>query len=71
MASRVLDALNELCAREHEALVIVGHCGPLRVIAGQLTGLPRSEWLGLPFDYARTTRIDIVAGSARILWSDR
>ena len=71
MARRVLDALNDLCMREHEAQVIVGHGGPLRVIAGHLAGLPRGDWLGIPFDYARTTRIDIVAGSARIVWSDR
>ncbi|MBK7663027.1 MAG: histidine phosphatase family protein [Sterolibacteriaceae bacterium] len=71
MARRVLDGLNDLCMREHEALVIVGHGGPLRVIAGQLTGLPRIDWLGCRFDYARTTRIDIVAGSARTVWRDR
>ena len=71
MADRVLNALNDLSMREHEALVIVGHGGPLRVIAGHLAGLPRGDWLAIPFDYARTTRIDMVAGSARIVWSNR
>jgi alpha-ribazole phosphatase len=71
MAGRVLDALQDLGLREHAALVIVAHGGPLRVIAGQLAGVPRSDWLALSFDFARATRIDIVEGSASIVCRDR
>lgn len=71
MASRVLNALQDLNLREHAALVIIAHGGPLRVIAGQLAGVPRSDWLALSFDFGRATRIDIVEGTARIVWRDR
>lgn len=71
MALRVLDALRELKQHEEESLVIVGHGGPLRAIAGHLAGLPRNAWLGLSFDYARATRIDIAGGTATIAWSNR
>lgn len=71
MSGRVMDAVHDLRLREHAALVIVAHGGPLRVIAGNVAGLPRSEWLAIPFDYARATRIDILEGSASIVWSDR
>lgn len=71
MANRVLDALQDLRSHDQAALVIVAHGGPLRVIAGQLAGMPRSDWLALPFDFGRATRIDIVNGSANIVWHDR
>ncbi len=71
MANRVLDALQDLRSHEPAALVIVAHGGPLRVIAGQLTGAPRSDWLARAFDFARATRIDIVDGSASVVWRDR
>lgn len=71
MASRVLNALQDLDSRGHAALVIVAHGGPLRVIAGQLAAMPRSDWLALSFDFGRATRIDIVAGKASIVWRDR
>lgn len=71
MMRRVLGALTALRQRETEALVIVGHGGPLRAIAGHLTGLPRDAWLGLSFDFARATRIDIAGETATIAWSNR
>lgn len=71
MAHRVLDVLHEMCMSAARALVIVAHAGPLRVIAGQLSGLPRSQWLAIPFGYGRATRIDFEQGYGRTVWSDR
>lgn len=60
MSARVLAFLNELQAeRQGEAVVIVAHGGPLRVIAGHLLGLPPARWLTLDFAHARLTRIQV------------
>lgn len=51
MSRRVLGALDELLAEARaeraEAVLIVAHSGPLRVIQGHLRGLPREQWLDL------------------------
>jgi len=60
MSTRVLGFLDELLAqRTDEAVVIVAHGGPLRVIAGHLLGLPPERWLALDFAHARLTRIQV------------
>ena len=53
---RVLAALDELLARDEDA-IIVSHGGPLRIIVGHLTGLPREEWL----------QTDMAVGALRVL----
>ena len=48
--------------------VIVTHGGVMKVLAAFLLNLPQDEWLGMQFDYASVTRIDVDAGSRRLLW---
>ena len=48
--------------------VIVTHGGVMKVLAALLLNLPQHEWLGMQFDYASVTRIDVDAGSRRLLW---
>lgn len=42
-------------------LVVVSHGGPLRVIAGRLTGLQRDAWLGQPCPPGELTRLALAA----------
>jgi len=72
MATRVLAWLDELqTAAPAAPVVVVAHGGPLRVIAGQLLGLPRERWLGLDFAFAHSTRIDVEHWGATLRWFNR
>lgn len=76
LAERVLAWLNETLPPDEArdvptAHVIVAHGGPLRVIAGHLLGLPRERWLGLDFDFAHVTRIDLASWGNTLKWFNR
>lgn len=49
MADRAIAALQEALAEEPRALVIVGHAGPLRALAGHLQGMCPEKWMQLGF----------------------
>lgn len=49
MATRAIAALEEALAEEPRPVVIVGHAGPLRALAGHLQGMPPQTWMQLGF----------------------
>lgn len=60
MAARALAAWAEIRSRHgEEPVAIVAHGGPLRAIAGQLLGLPPERWLGLDFECATLTHLQV------------
>lgn len=73
MAMRVLEWWQEARERhqDEEAIVIVAHGGPLRVLAGHLLGLPRERWLALDFGCAQATRIDLKPWGSMLRWFNR
>lgn len=71
MARRVCAFLDELTAAGHDHAVIVGHSGPLRVIAGTLLGLAPERWLALEFAFGGLTRFDLAREQARLVWFNR
>lgn len=60
MGARAWAAWLDFGADGPDNWVIVAHGGPLRVLAGRLLGLPRSDWLGLdcPYGGVRRLRLD-------------
>jgi len=54
-----------------EAVVVVAHGGPLRVIAGHLLGLPPERWLGLDFGCGQVTRLDLEPWGTVLKWFNR
>jgi alpha-ribazole phosphatase len=58
MAARVWAAFDEH-RQGARHLVIVGHNGPMRVLAGTLLGLPANRWLNLEFAFGRLTHLAI------------
>lgn len=72
MAQRVRGWLDEvLVADSGEALVVVAHGGPLRVIAGHLLGIAPEGWLALGFECGQATRIDVAPWGAVLRWFNR
>lgn len=72
MSARVLAWLDELMAAgPQQAVVVVAHGGPLRVIAGHLLGLPAERWLGLDFACGHTTRLDVAPWGVVLKWFNR
>ncbi|WP_068808865.1 alpha-ribazole phosphatase family protein [Thauera phenolivorans] len=72
MSERVLHWLDELrAAPPVEAVVVVAHGGPLRVIAGHLLGLPPDRWLGLDFGCGQVTRLDLEPWGTVLKWFNR
>jgi alpha-ribazole phosphatase len=55
MSVRVVAAFEEAVRRARdagsEALVVVSHGGPLRVMRGSVLGLPREQWLGFDWPF--------------------
>lgn len=70
MRRRVLSALQEHLAHAPDALALVAHGGPLRVIMGQLLRLPREQWLALPCDPGSLTRLQLDDSCAHLLRVD-
>ena len=58
MAARVWAAFDEH-RQGARHLVMVGHNGPMRVLAGTLLGLPANRWLNLEFAFGRLTHLAI------------
>jgi len=58
MATRVWAAFE---AHRHgtDALVLIGHNGPMRALTGTLLGLPPERWLNLEFDFGHLTHLTI------------
>ena len=71
MAARVRDWMEAALDPEAPAHVVVGHGGPLRVIAGQLLGLAPDRWLSLDFACGQATRLDIHAWGVTLKWFNR
>ncbi len=73
MSVRVLEWWRETYERrlEAEAIVVVGHAGPFKAIAGHLLGLPRERWLALEFECARSTRLDVQPWGVILKWFNR
>jgi len=71
MAQRVRHWMGEQLDPEAEAHVIVAHGGPLRVIAGQLLGLPPDRWLSLDFACGHATRLDVHSWGVMLKWFNR
>jgi len=71
MAQRVRQWMEECLDPEAEAHVIVGHGGPLRVIAGHLLGLPPDRWLALDFACGHATRFDVHGWGVMLKWFNR
>ena len=71
MAARVREWMGEALDPEHAAHVVVAHGGPLRVIAGQLLGLPPDRWLGLDFACGHATRLDVHGWGVTLKWFNR
>ena len=71
--AEVQPTADELLALDPEAAahVVVGHGGPLRVIAGQLLGLAPDRWLSLDFACGQATRLDIHAWGVALKWFNR
>lgn len=58
MSVRVLDFLGELRRQQsNQPILILAHAGPLRVIRGSLTGLPREQWLAQVCEPARLSQL--------------
>lgn len=51
MAARAIECLQGALSEEPRPLVIVGHAGPLRALAGHLQGMPPETWTQLGFAY--------------------
>jgi alpha-ribazole phosphatase len=58
MAARVWAAF-DAHRQGTDALVLVGHNGPMRALTGTLLGLPAERWLNLEFDFAHLTHLTI------------
>lgn len=72
LTRRVCHWLDELRSRPTaDAVVVVAHGGPLRVIAGHLLALPAERWLSLAFECGHVTRIDIEAWGVVLKWFNR
>lgn len=73
MAIRALEWWQETRERrlDVDAIVVVGHAGPLKAIAGHLLGLPRERWLALDFACSHATRIDVAPWGATLKWFNR
>ena len=72
MSARVRNWLDETVdADSSDALVVVAHGGPLRVIAGHLLGITPERWLGLGFECGQVTRIDVAPWGAVLRWFNR
>jgi len=71
MAQRVRQWMEECLDPDAEAHVVVGHGGPLRVIAGQLLGLPPDRWLSLDFAFGQVTRFDVYGWGVMLKWFNR
>ena len=71
MATRVREWMSATLDPDAPAHVVVGHGGPLRVIAGQLLGLPPDRWLALDFACGHATRIDVHAWGVMLKWFNR
>ena len=72
MSARVLHWLDGLIASApQQAVVVVAHGGPLRVIAGHLLGLPAERWLGLDFACGHVTRLDVESWGVVLKWFNR
>ena len=71
MAQRVRHWMSQHLDPEAGAHVVVAHGGPLRVIAGQLLGLPPDRWLALGFACGQVTRIDVHAWGVMLKWFNR
>lgn len=67
MSRRVLSALRDHLAAAADALALVAHGGPLRVIMGHLLRLPREQWLALPCDPGSLTHLQLDDSGARLL----
>lgn len=71
MAERVRSWLDECLADTSAPAVVVGHGGPLRVIAGTLLGIPPERWLGLDFACGQVTRLDVHDWGCVLKWFNR
>lgn len=71
MARRVRGWLDECLADTTTPEVVVGHGGPLRVIAGTLLGIPPERWLGLDFACGHASRIDVHEWGCVLKWFNR
>ncbi|MDP5239152.1 alpha-ribazole phosphatase [Uliginosibacterium sp. 31-16] len=59
MAERAISALQQALAEEPRPVVIVGHAGPLRALAGHLQGMPPQSWMQLGFAYGSLLPLEI------------
>jgi alpha-ribazole phosphatase len=64
MAARTWAAWEEWGATCDGDLVVVAHGGPLRVLAGRLLGLPRSDWLGIACAQGRSIVLESAPDTA-------
>lgn len=71
MAERVRNWLADCLADTTTPAVMVGHGGPLRVIAGTLLGIPPERWLGLDFGCGQATRLDVHDWGCVLKWFNR
>ncbi len=71
MAQRVRQWMGEHLDPDAGAHVVIGHGGPLRVIAGQLLGLPPDRWLSLDFACSHATRLDVHGWGVMLKWFNR
>jgi alpha-ribazole phosphatase len=71
MAQRVRQWMEAQLDPAADAHVVVGHGGPLRVIAGQLLGLPPDRWLGLDFACGHASLLDVQGWGVTLKWFNR
>lgn len=71
MARRTLAWLDETRAESAPAVVVVGHGGPLRIIACALLGRPVAEWSRFTFCHGGVTHIALSAAGGELLAHNR
>ena len=59
MAARAIAALKEALADPPRPVVIVGHAGPLRALAGHLQGMRPQTWMQLGFATGSLTKLPL------------
>ncbi len=71
MHARVGAAWEALLSADHEALVLVGHAGPLRALLTIALELPVEAFIRLHLDYGGTTLLSDRTGGWRLEFSNR